>query len=157
MALRRIVLGHDGSKSAAQASRWCSDLAQGLSAEVVVVHVMDLPASPVVTYEGPLPVPVEPDVLLRWVEERRTLVESRWCAPLQKAGVAYRVVVVGSGDPARAIMEACASERADLIVVGRHGEGGMRELMLGSVSHQLTHHSERPVTVVPLDSSRRAS
>jgi hypothetical protein len=115
MALRRIVLSQDGSRSATHACRWCADLAQGLSAEVVVIHAMDLPAYPVVTYESPLPVPVAPDVLVRWMEERRTLVESRWCAPLQKAGVTHRVVVVGSGDPATAIMEACHSERAGLI------------------------------------------
>jgi nucleotide-binding universal stress UspA family protein len=148
MPVRRIVLGHDGSEGAARACRWCADLAHALSAEVVVVHAMDLPAYPVVTYEGPLPVPLEPGVLERWQEERRALVETTWCAPLRRAGVTHRVQVVDA-DPATAILETADTERADLVVVGRRGEGTLGELVLGSVSHQLTHHAHQPVTVVP--------
>jgi hypothetical protein len=37
---------------------------------------------------------------------------------------------------------------ADVIVVGRRGRGGVAELLLGSVSHELVFHSKRPVLVI---------
>jgi nucleotide-binding universal stress UspA family protein len=39
-------------------------------------------------------------------------------------------------------------EKADVIVVGRRGRGGVAELLLGSTSHELVLHSRLPVLVV---------
>lgn len=145
---QRIVLGLDGSEGSEHACRWCAALAHDLGADVVAVYAMELPAYPLVTYEGLQPVPIGADVLVKWQEERRTLVESTWCAPLRKAGVTYDVVLQ-EGNPSSVIMETADSEKARFIVVGRRGTGGFSELALGSVSHQLTHHAHRPVIVVP--------
>jgi nucleotide-binding universal stress UspA family protein len=38
---------------------------------------------------------------------------------------------------------------ADAIVVGSRGLGGIKSLMLGSVSHAVLQHAARPVVVVP--------
>lgn len=61
------------------------------------------------------------------------------------AGV--EVVVTAVNDlPARALLAAAAD--ADLVVVGARGIGGVKELLLGSVSHQVVEHSPVPVVVV---------
>jgi nucleotide-binding universal stress UspA family protein len=76
--------------------------------------------------------------------------EQDWCAPLKDSGVRFKTRVV-DGRPAPAISELAQRVHADLIVVGRRGRGSFAELLLGSVSQELTHHSKRPVLVVSPD------
>jgi nucleotide-binding universal stress UspA family protein len=77
----------------------------------------------------------------------RELLEQRWCRPLAAARVRYRAELIAGGP--KALIEFAVSEEADVIVVGRRGRGGFAELVLGSFSHHLVHHSHTPVIVVP--------
>ena len=139
-----IVVGVDGSNSSARALSWCAAHVPALATDVVVVHSIEIPAYAASAFGAvPLPVPAEPDR-----DELRELVEREWCAPLTKAGVAFRVVLA-DGPPAAAIIAVAEKEAADLVVTGRRGRGGFAELLLGSTSHQLSHHLERPLVIVP--------
>jgi nucleotide-binding universal stress UspA family protein len=62
-------------------------------------------------------------------------------------GAEVRPNVVEERHPAHALVE--LSSDADLLVVGMRGRGGIRELMLGSVSHAAVLHAACPVVVVP--------
>jgi nucleotide-binding universal stress UspA family protein len=73
--------------------------------------------------------------------------EQDWCQPLADAGIAFRAVIVDGGP--EALIALAASVQADILVVGRRGRGGFAELVLGSFSHHLVHHSTHPVLVVP--------
>jgi nucleotide-binding universal stress UspA family protein len=139
-----IVVGTDGSEHAERAVEWCAAHASPLGAEVVAVHVIETLA-----YLGGRP----PYVWLNTpsAEQREGLedhVAREWCKPLANAGVPFRVLVV-DGHPATALMDAARSEDAMLVVTGRRGLGGFKELLLGSTSHQLSHHLDRPLVLVP--------
>ena len=53
---------------------------------------------------------------------------------------------VSPGGPRPALLD--AAHRAQMLVVGARGLGGVRGMMLGSVSHAVLHHAPCPVAVV---------
>lgn len=52
------------------------------------------------------------------------------------------------GDPDRAICDLASTWNADLIVVGRHGYKGLKEVFMGSVSNYVIHHAPCSVLTV---------
>jgi nucleotide-binding universal stress UspA family protein len=53
------------------------------------------------------------------------------------------------GDPGSLICQKAEDDGVDGIVLGREGHSTMGELLLGSVSHYVVHHTTVPVTLVP--------
>lgn len=146
MATRRIVLGVDGSEGSAAAQRWCIEYAPALDAEVIAVH--GLP--PVVTYVPPQTGWFPSKDYDAEVNAAVTAQLQEWCAPLAASGVPFRSFLVDKF-PAEALVGMAEEYDAAMIVVGRRGSGGFKELVLGSVPHRLAHHAPRPVVVVPAE------
>ena len=145
-AIKRIVVGVDGSDHSADALQWVIRLAHDLKVEVIAVYAIPAPSSlEFVDVYGAWIVP--PELFPEWRAERKRAFEEDWCKPLHDAGVAYRTVLE-DGRPASVIAAVADREDADLIVVGRRGRGEVAELLLGSVSYELTHHCKRPVLLV---------
>ena len=141
----KFVVGVDGSEHSRRAVEWCATYAKLLGAEVVAVHALDLPFidSPPSTF----PVRI-PEFSAEERDDLKAVVTHEWCAPLEKASVSFRVVLV-DGVPERVLMQAAQDEDADLVVTGKRGRGGFAELVLGSTSHALSHHLNRPLVIVP--------
>ena len=56
--------------------------------------------------------------------------------------------VVDEGQAAKVLL--AHAEDADLLVVGRRGYGTFREMLLGSISRQVTVHAKCPLLIVPV-------
>ena len=140
----RLVVGLDGSAGARAALEWCVRYAPALGAEVVAVFALN-PLTSVI------PAPVLPEQSPEWEEQAMQEMAGElheWSRPLGDAGVPVRTCVA-LGTPFEVLERIADDEDAVMIVVGRSGRGGLAEMMLGSVPHTLTHHSVRPVLVVP--------
>ncbi len=140
MDIRHVLIGTDGSEGATLALRWAADLARqlGNGVEVLLVHAVGL----LTTITG-LPEPSGPHL-----EEIEALLAGPWSQPLRDAGVRYRAEA-RPGNPVMVLLEAAKDFDADLVVVGSRGTGGFSGLHLGSSSHQVAQHSDRPVVIVP--------
>jgi nucleotide-binding universal stress UspA family protein len=55
---------------------------------------------------------------------------------------------VSHGDPGREICRIAGEDGFDLVVVGSHGAGLVRRVLVGSVSHYVLHHAPCPVFVM---------
>jgi nucleotide-binding universal stress UspA family protein len=143
----RIVVGVDGSKHSEAAIRWAVRMAGGMGSEVVAVFAV---APPVYFDAGFLAPVVPPQFDTEWRAGMKTEFEEVWCKSLRDSGVRYRAIME-DGRPASVIAQVAESVNADVIVIGRRGRGGVAELILGSVSHELVLHSKRPILVISTD------
>ena len=66
----------------------------------------------------------------------------------KEKGAKKLTVLCEEGDPARRILEVAEREKADLIVIGRRGLGGLKGLLVGSVSNKVLHHSDCSCVIV---------
>jgi nucleotide-binding universal stress UspA family protein len=136
----RIVVGYDGSETARAAVAWAAERA-GQSGTVYVVHCF---SGPVDWYDPLGAGHVPEDHARRGKAVLDALLLEGGSALLD---VDYELELVG-GNPAKGITAVASERDADEIVVGSHGFGKLRAA-LGSVSHDLLHSADRPVTVIP--------
>jgi nucleotide-binding universal stress UspA family protein len=67
-----------------------------------------------------------------------------------RAGLVAQPRIVNRREEIAAEILAVADEiEADVVVLGTRGRGGVKSLMLGSVSNAVLHHADRPVLVIP--------
>jgi nucleotide-binding universal stress UspA family protein len=139
----RIVVGVDGSVPANRALRWAADEARLRRGLLEVVHAWRPPVSLIGIAPDAMAAvdPVEMEGAARDVLDAAV-------GAVDPGGLAGPVErTLSSSGAAWAILE--SARRADLVVVGSRGRGGFAGLMLGSVSHQVSHHAPCPVVVIP--------
>ena len=135
----RIVVGIDGSPAATAALGWALDEARARQARLDVVHAWSSPS--VVAYPGALSIDSGP-----FEAGARHMVTSA----LDHADVHGLArppePIVAVGGASGVLLD--VAEGADLVVVGSHGVGGFRGMLLGSVSHHVSDHAPCPVVVI---------
>lgn len=133
-----VVVGVDGSPTSEAALAFAFETAAARKVPLVVVHtwwdlLVDPSLAPLLDWDA-----IEDD-------ERQVLAER-----LAGWGEKYPDVpverLVTRDHPSRVLVE--LSRRAQLVVVGSRGRGGLAGLLLGSVSHAVLHRAHCPVAVV---------
>jgi nucleotide-binding universal stress UspA family protein len=136
----RILFAHDGGMLAERAMVYLEHVARVEDAEVVVLHVSELPEHDSAT-EGY-------EALCAQYEAVAQEIVDDVVALLQERDVAARGIAL-PGDSATAILDTAVQEDVSLIVIGSRGPSSVAELMLGSVSLEVLRHARCPVLVVP--------
>jgi nucleotide-binding universal stress UspA family protein len=133
----KILVAIDGSDHANKTTPVVIDIAKTRRAEVVVMHAIEHaePRGPVATAEAP---------------EHAKRVTETVVREIKSAGIPVRgeVVLTSPGETAAAIVDTAKEENAGLIVMGSRGLGEVKGILLGSVTHKVLQHTDRPVLVV---------
>ena len=141
MAIKRILMAHDGSESADKAFEWALDLTKKYGA---ALHVISISRPP----------DIGDDVETEAVMENSRRHYQSLLGRLQHRAKAKEIAgnfSVLVGHPAEQIIIQAEKDNADLIVIGHKGKSMIQRLRLGSVSKQVLHYAHCAVLVVRTD------
>lgn len=158
--IKTILTATDGSHHAVKALELASDLAGKYGAKLVILHVMgrgDVPTELVHMAEAEHVVdPPTPDASLpraavgragsKYSGETRQIHAYIGESILHEAekvasskGLKDIERVMAGGDAAHRILETAENKQADMIVIGSRGLSNLKSLLVGSVSHKVSH------------------
>ena len=142
LTVRSILCPVDFSEQSRQALLWASAIAQYRGGEMTVLSVVE----PLLAQAAGIRLGVD---LAREEAEPalREFVEATLPERVRQASHVRMEVTVG--DPSEAILQTGRRLKAGLIVMGTHGLGGFRKLLLGSTTEQVLRRTEWPVLAVP--------
>ena len=139
---RRLLVPVDFSPSSLRAIRHARSIAPG--AEIVLLHAFDVPFEGKLRYAS-----VDDEVIHHYRIVAKQEATQKLQALRDQAGlpVVGTSLLVLHGDPTFRIIEQEQECDCDLIVVGKHGESVLEELLLGSVTKHVLAESQGDVLV----------
>jgi nucleotide-binding universal stress UspA family protein len=144
--MTKVLVATDGSELSVRAAHRAFELL-GTADDVVVLAVLtEMPGSDAGGFEGPTETPAEEaqDWKTEVAEAQQALAAT--LTEVHGAKVEQRVE---AGDAGPMIVWVAEQIGADLVVVGSHGRGVLKRMVVGSVSEHVVHHASCPVLVVP--------
>jgi nucleotide-binding universal stress UspA family protein len=141
-----ILVGTDGSATAAAAVGEAASLASKLGARLLIVSAYE-PVSELRLRQERQAVPEDTQWMVNPREDVLAVLEqSREAAA--DAGVVDVETFARQGDAADAIIDVAEEQGCDLIVVGNKGMTGAKRFLLGSVPNKISHHAPCSVLIV---------
>jgi nucleotide-binding universal stress UspA family protein len=130
------------------------DMAQREDAKIVILHAIE-PLPSIVRFYGSL------DKESKYYEHEKRVDTDRikkriqnFCQKIdQQIGTCVSFVssiLVRIGHPVEVILNASEEEDCDVIVLGSHGKGFVKQAFLGSVSRSVLDRTRKPVFIIPL-------
>jgi nucleotide-binding universal stress UspA family protein len=139
--IKRILCAVDFSDATAKVAGWAAAFGRRIGAEVLLVHVVpdmgrysdfQVSAGYITGFEREI------------VNGARVNMED--CLNSLEGQEVQGMVIMG--DPAREILTAVAEHKADIVVVGTHGNKGLESIVFGSVADQIIKTCPVPVISV---------
>jgi universal stress protein A len=143
-ALKNILVATDFGEPAAVALAYGRDLARQYGATLHVFHVTD---NMLARYAGDMQ-PIYTGDVQREIEQAARTQLDALLTDEDRVQLRARSLVESSLSPASTIVDYAKTNAIDLIVVGTHGRGAMKHLLLGSVAERVVRLAPCPVLTV---------
>ena len=144
----KILLATDGSKEAELAFASAAELSEKTASELHVVYVGHMP---LVSYESPGAITLDPDLWRRMHEDAEEGARTKLDELVQRVGkIGSEVTEMHArlGRPDAEIVGLADELGAGLIVLGSRGLGPLRRALMGSISDSVVRHAHCPVLIV---------
>jgi nucleotide-binding universal stress UspA family protein len=136
-----ILVPVDGSDNSYRALDAALVLAEKLGSNITVIHVMEqIP----ITHIGSEKLLSE---LLETYKKENQNILSKCSEIATQKGLTLKTLLL-QGNPASVILDYSKKEKFDLLIMGSRGLGKFKELILGSVSGKIVHHSPSAVMLI---------
>ena len=147
--IRNVLIAVDGSENSDRALDFGLDLAEKYSAAARVLNIIEPPAMGAIPLE---PTTVSGESMVMFAKDLQRLHEEILSKAVAHAKEVKPDVMVSSklreGDPALEIVAEAKDAGFDVVVIGHHGLGRVRELFLGNISEKVAHLAPCPVVIV---------
>ncbi len=151
--IKKILYATDLSRNSAYAFYFAVDLAQKKSATIVILHAIEPIPAYVRNYIGDVE-----SLKLDRHGEIVSMIEKRLRSFCEKVDAhigspcveLVSKIIVRVGHPVEEILSASDAEKCDMIILGSHGKGFLKQTFLGSVSRSVLDRSKKPVLIIPL-------
>ncbi len=140
--VKHILWATDFSAESKEALAYADFFAKMFKAKLTALHVV--PDFAPALYEA---WPEAEAELLAQLEANKAKAQADLEGLCQTAGVCPNKIVIAEGGAAKVVLQTAKKTGADLIVIGRKGDGGGSQNLIGSVAHRILRGSRVPVLV----------
>ena len=160
--IKKILYATDLSKNSAYAFFFAVDMAKKHNASVIILHSIEpirqnIYAEGGMGMEGVLKKAKKQEQEMDIEEIKEKLQEFCKKTEAQIGSPCVQLVskiLVPMGHAVEEILKAADDEGCDVIVLGTHGKGFLRQTFLGSVAGSVLERTRKPVFIIPLPSEK---
>lgn len=146
--ISKILVPTDGSKIAQKAAKYAVKLAKETGADILLLSVIDKRFM----VSQSIPAIASPTHLIDTVEDYLKQAAEAYTGEIKefcKKNNVQAKTLIKTGHPVEEIIKEAEKSRADLIVMGSHGESALKAAVLGSVAFGVIHKETKvPVLLV---------
>jgi nucleotide-binding universal stress UspA family protein len=137
----KILVPVDGSDISYRALDSALFLSERLGSKITAIHVIEKVPTVYIQSQKIL------DEILKTHKNESQKILDECSSIATKKGIAINTTLL-EGNPASTILEFSQMEKYEVIIIGSRGMGHFKELILGSVSSKILHHSLCPVLLI---------
>ena len=141
---KTVVIGTDGSDTSKRAAQVAAAIARKNGATLHIVTVVRPPEG----WWGIVGSPPTPSAVAGALADAQRDIIDATTSVLDTSDLDI-VTAEEVGEPSEVLIDYCATEGADLLVVGKRGASLIERLVLGSVADRIVHGAACPTLVVP--------
>jgi nucleotide-binding universal stress UspA family protein len=150
--MKKVMIALDFDPTAQKVAEVGYSFAKSLGAEIILLHVLvdplyysSIESFPIIGYTGSLITPLQ---ILNTEETKKESVIFLDKIK-QHLGDDAIQTLVKEGDFADSILKSAEELHVDMIVMGSHSRRWLEEVLMGSVTENVLHHSTIPLFIIP--------